>query len=99
MKIIFLNTFQNSTFVQRLFMGITVLFFGMATDLVGESSIHFPLSKEISLEEFKTILIQNYPSLAEMHQYAIAINETYAEVDSSIKPGDTVAIIPPVSGG
>lgn len=80
-------------------MSITVLFFGIATDLVGDQSIHFPLSNAMSLNSFKAELLEAYPSLKNMVQYTVAINEAYADEDSSIKPGDTVAIIPPVSGG
>lgn len=80
-------------------MSITVLFFGMATDLAGNSSTSLVLNNEISLENFKIKLFESFPELKNMQQFAIAINETYAVKDSTIKPGDTVAIIPPVSGG
>ena len=80
-------------------MYITVLFFGMATDLSGNQSTSIPLNKSISLSEFKNLLFEIHPSFKQMHQFAIAINEEYAEDDAQIKPGDTVAIIPPVSGG
>lgn len=80
-------------------MSINILFFGMATDLVGTSSDTFQLGEEKDLENFKNLLFERYPSLKNMHQFAIAINEVYAEENSLVKPGDTIAIIPPVSGG
>ena len=80
-------------------MNITILFFGMATDLVGASSSTIPLREEISLETFKKQLFETYPELTSLHQFTIAINEEYASNDRIVKPGDTIAIIPPVSGG
>lgn len=80
-------------------MSITILFFGMATDLAGKSSDSIIIDEEMSLNSFKELLFQKYPNLKNMHQFAIAINEEYAEENSIIKSGDTIAIIPPVSGG
>ena len=80
-------------------MSITILFFGMATDLVGTTSSTIPLSEEISLEAFKFRLFETYVGLKNLKQFAIAINEEYALENSVVQPGDTIAIIPPVSGG
>ena len=80
-------------------MNITVLFFGMATDLSGEPNTSISVDTEMNLEEFKARLFEIHPKLKTMQQFAIAINEEYAEEHSTIKPGDTIAIIPPVSGG
>lgn len=80
-------------------MSITLLFFGMATDLAGSASSTIPLNQEMSLKAFKNLLFETHAELKNLQQFAIAINEEYALEDSIVKPGDTIAIIPPVSGG
>lgn len=80
-------------------MKITILFFGIVTDLIGESTIAFEISNDSNVYDLKNELIETYPSLKNIHEFAIAINESYANDNSILKNGDTVAIIPPVSGG
>lgn len=80
-------------------MKIQLLFFGITTDLVGENSISFELNEPISVNKLKEHLKLDYPSLKNIHEFAIAVNEDYATDDLILKEGDTVAIIPPVSGG
>ncbi|MGB1042054.1 MAG: molybdopterin converting factor subunit 1 [Tenacibaculum sp.] len=79
-------------------MEINVLLFGIATDLVGASSlkIDLPLGANIAtLKEY----ISKHHQLKEMSTYAVAINESYASDSTIIKENDVIAIIPPVSGG
>ena len=80
-------------------MKIQLLFFGITTDLVGESSIPFKLNNSVSVNELKEQLKITYPTLKNIHEFAIAVNEDYANDDLVLKEGDVVAIIPPVSGG
>lgn len=80
-------------------MKIQLLFFGITTDLVGKNSLSFELNSEATVENLKDILIKEFPKLKNIHQFAIAVNEEYADDDLLINNGDVVAIIPPVSGG
>ncbi len=80
-------------------MKIQLLFFGITTDLTGENSINFELNTDITVQDLKAILMQKFPKLKNMHQFAIAVNEEYAEDTLTLKENDVVAIIPPVSGG
>jgi molybdopterin converting factor subunit 1 len=80
-------------------MKITVLFFGISSDLVGENQLEVTLEKAISVADFKDYLQEKYSSLDKIKTYAIAVNESYATNDLVIKDNDVVAIIPPVSGG
>ena len=80
-------------------MKIQLLFFGITTDLVGNNSLSFELNSEATVENLKDILIKQFPNLKNIHQFAIAVNEEYADDDLLINNGDVVAIIPPVSGG
>ena len=80
-------------------MKIQLLFFGITTDLVGENSTSINLKEKTTIEELKAALILKYSALKNIHEYAIAVNEEYANNDVILKEGDVVAIIPPVSGG
>jgi molybdopterin converting factor subunit 1 len=80
-------------------MEIQILFFGITTDLVGSNSIAFRLHEKATIIELKSQLISNYSSLKNIHEFALAVNEEYAEDGLILKHGDVVAIIPPVSGG
>ncbi|KOY52041.1 MoaD/ThiS family protein [Polaribacter dokdonensis] len=80
-------------------MKITVLFFGISSDLVGENQLEVTLEKAISVADFKDYLQEKYSSLDKIKTYAIALNESYATNDLVIKDNDVVAVIPPVSGG
>ena len=80
-------------------MKISILFFGMATDLVDSSSLEIELPNKSTVASFKELLVEEFPELQKMSSYAIAINESYATDDILIKENDVIAIIPPVSGG
>ncbi|MBK5209919.1 MAG: MoaD/ThiS family protein [Flavobacteriaceae bacterium] len=80
-------------------MKIQLLFFGITTDLVGENSINFKITKNTTIKGLKEALITDYSALKNIADFAIAVNEEYAEDDLVLKENDVVAIIPPVSGG
>ena len=84
----YLIIYENSAF-----------FFGITTDLVGEKSLSLGLEDNTSVSELKKILTTQFSALKNIHDFAIAVNEDYAEDALIIKNGDVVAIIPPVSGG
>ncbi|NDC43347.1 MAG: MoaD/ThiS family protein, partial [Chitinophagia bacterium] len=48
---------------------------------------------------FRQQLLTEYAGLLQLRTFAIAVNGEYAADEDLIKPGDEVAIIPPVSGG
>ena len=80
-------------------MNIKILFFGITADLIGATELDLLLSGSISIGAFKTFLKEKYPPLKNIGSYAIAVNEVYTEDAFTLKKGDVVAIIPPVSGG
>ena len=80
-------------------MKITLLFFGISTDLVDNSSLEIELPNKITVASFKKFLVAEFPELQKMSSYAVAINESYATDNILIKENDVIAIIPPVSGG
>ena len=80
-------------------MNITVLFFGITTDLVGKTTISYAIENTTSVKNLKKILIADYPNLKNIDDFAIAVNEEYATNEVLLNNNDVVAIIPPVSGG
>ena len=80
-------------------MTIQLLFFGITTDLVGANTSTHKLKENATVKDLKKVLKTDYSGLNSIHEFAIAVNETYAEEELELKEGDIVAIIPPVSGG
>lgn len=80
-------------------MTINLLFFGITTDLVGKSDMLFSINDNTTVNELKKILTTQFSALKNLNQFAIAVNEDYAEDILILNEGDVVAIIPPVSGG
>ncbi|MFS0824187.1 molybdopterin converting factor subunit 1 [Bacillus sp. 1P02SD] len=76
---------------------ITVLFFAHLQEMAGTErlSIH---ADQITISSLKEKLA-NENGLKNLDQIMFAINEEYALDDDIVKAGDTVALIPPVSGG
>jgi len=80
-------------------MTVNTLFFGIVMDIVGQRKISFDLEKEMSISEFQDLLLNKYPGLTDIKNFAFAVNESYVKDDYKIRENDVIAIIPPVSGG
>lgn len=78
-----------------------VLLFGIAKDIVGTSKIDFsnPGDMPKTVAALKDALKKSYPDFAKLSSLAIAVNSEYALDDVTLRSGDEIAIIPPVSGG
>ncbi|MEJ8765541.1 molybdopterin converting factor subunit 1 [Oceanobacillus sp. HCA-5259] len=76
---------------------IKVLLFAELQETTGKSNLDIPV-QNITVQQLKEKLKTNYPQL-NLHDVMTAINEEYAKEDDAITSGDTVAFIPPVSGG
>lgn len=71
----------------------------MSKDIVGKNSVILEFDDKLSIKEFRLELTNIFPGLKEMETYTIAVNEEYAEEKQFLSDNDTIAIIPPVSGG
>jgi molybdopterin converting factor subunit 1 len=86
---------------------ITVLFFASAREAAGGvSKIDLEIMDNCNnTSNLRTILAERYPKLAAMvldeDSLTLALNEEYVASGQVIdlKAGDTVALIPPISGG
>jgi MoaE-MoaD fusion protein len=81
-------------------MKISVLFFGALKDLVGRSAESVDLPDGAQVSELLLYYAQKAPRLeALMPSLAIAVNQEYAGVERTLREGDEVGLLPPVSGG
>ena len=78
---------------------VKVLFFGMSRDLTNSSSAQMDFNKGTSVGLFRELILVKYPELKEMKNFAVAVNESYADEEHVLMDSDVLAIIPPVSGG
>ena len=52
----------------------------------------------MTVQEFEAHLFNQHPEIDDK-KFQIAVNEEFVRKDDIIQPQDTVALIPPVSGG
>lgn len=76
---------------------ITVLLFAQLQEEAGKDRLEIDM-ETITIRDLKEELVKAY-SLTSLNQSMAAINEEYALDDDTVQKGDTVAFIPPVSGG
>ena len=72
--------------------------FGIARDITGSAEVNLP-DQATTVRDLKQRLLAQYPALADIGTFRLAVNEEFAREDDPVRPEDEVAIIPPVSGG
>src|SRR2546421_11202461 len=81
-------------------MQVKVLFFGMLRELAGEGSELLQLHEGSTLADLISHYEQRIPRLKDfVSSIAMAVNQQYAGSDCTLKEGDEIALLPPVSGG
>ena len=82
-------------------MQVTLLFFAAARDAAGRSQDVVELPAEVTnVTQFTAWLGMQYPPLDPyLACLRIAQNEKFVDAVATLKPGDILAIIPPVAGG
>ena len=78
---------------------LSVLLFGIARDLTGQSTVSVPVGDKITVGDLLGQLHQQYPALTGIRSLLVAVNGEYAEPDQLLANHDEIALIPPVSGG
>jgi len=83
-----------------LAMQIRVMLFAILKDAAGAGEVVVDVPDDAIAGDIRGPLIERHPTLATyLPRVAFAINQTYASIQTKLKPGDEVALIPPVSGG
>jgi molybdopterin converting factor subunit 1 len=84
-------------------MTIAILYFGRVREGVGAGEEALPLDAPITLDAVLKRIMALSPAhaeaLADRDALRFAINQDMASVDALVRPGDEVAIFPPVTGG
>lgn len=81
-------------------MKIRVMFLGPARDWAGVESAAMDWTNVLPVSTLRQELVRQFPQLAPaLPAMRVAVNQLYAGDQQSIRPGDEVALIPPVSGG
>ena len=81
-------------------MQVRILFFGVLKDLAGKSSDSLNLPENATLGDVLNHYEQAIPRLKESKaSLAMSVNQEYAGPTTKLRPGDEVALLPPVSGG
>jgi len=81
-------------------MQVRILFFGMLKDLTGRDSDLLTLPEHATLGDVIIHYEEIAPRLGDLAaSIAVSVNQEFAGPDSSLKEGDEIAFLPPVSGG
>jgi molybdopterin converting factor subunit 1 len=82
-------------------MTVVVLYFAALRELLGVSEEELSLpGPSLSVDELAQDLVERHPALsAHLGSVRFAVNEAFVNGAAQVKSGDTVALIPPVSGG
>ena len=80
-------------------MKIKIKAFGIAAEKCGKKEWEQSFPEGVSLSELRADLSAAFPSLSEIINHSLALNQSYIHEDILLKDGDEIALIPPVSGG
>lgn len=79
---------------------VTVLLFGPLAEIADAARLSFPVPEGARVADVLALVRGRFPALgARLDTVAVAVNLSYAGRDAALRPGDEVALIPPVSGG
>ncbi len=81
-------------------MHCTVLLFAQLAEDLGKNQVTLEVADGATLADALAALADEHEAIATMRStLAMAVNEQYCASTTVLKDGDTVALIPPVSGG
>lgn len=80
---------------------VKILFFAKSREIVGKQVEVFNVPKKLSYERLLEILTEKFCLEKIKNNIILAINEEYCEKGQTLtlKEGDEIAVIPPLSGG
>lgn len=77
---------------------INILLFASLKEKVGQERIEWDGSG-LTVSQLKEQMIEKYDLTSELQSVMVAVNEEFEEESYILVEGDTLAFIPPVSGG
>lgn len=79
---------------------VTVLAFARAREALGQSRLTLTVPADSTVDECLDEVARRHTGIAAMREgLLLAVNEAYAHGHTRLRAGDTVGLIPPVSGG
>ncbi|HKB02049.1 MAG TPA: molybdopterin converting factor subunit 1 [Gemmataceae bacterium] len=79
---------------------IAIRLFAHLRERAGGPAITIEVPDTATVATVRQCLARLWPdAVGLLEKSAVAVNEEYAAADRTIRPGDDVALIPPVSGG
>ena len=81
-------------------MRVTVRLFARLRDLAGTGELVRDVPAASTIDGVWRTLVQEMPALGEYERtMSVALNADYSRMSATVKDGDEVAFLPPVSGG
>jgi molybdopterin converting factor subunit 1 len=81
-------------------MHVTVRLFARLRELAGAAELQRDVPEGGTALDVWNGLARDFPALADYTRaISVAVNEDYARLSASLRDGDEVAFLPPVSGG
>ena len=79
---------------------VKVLLFARLSELAGTRQTQLELGEGLTVADAYVILSDRYPGLEPLRNSVMyAVNSEYVSATQPLRPGDELALIPPVSGG
>ena len=78
---------------------VQILLFASLAQQAGTQKLSLDLETPITVEKVRDHLQNQLGELNGIENALVAVNEEYVDLTVEIKNGDTIAFIPPVSGG
>lgn len=78
---------------------IQILLFASLAQQAGTQKVSLNIDAPVSVDQVRNLLQEKVGQLKGLDNCLIALNEEYVESSDFVKSGDTIAFIPPVSGG
>jgi len=81
-------------------MRVTIEYWAVLADRIGTRSEVRQLDQNCTVADLLSLLAEQHEAVSTLqHAIAIAVNDEWTDASHSLAEGDTLALIPPVSGG
>ena len=81
-------------------MELNIRLFATLKDRAGQGHILVRLDEPATVQTVLAAIVTQYPALATaVSSSIVSVNKAFAGEDTAVRPGDEIAIFPPVSGG
>uniref|UniRef100_A0A8C5M202 Molybdopterin synthase sulfur carrier subunit n=1 Tax=Leptobrachium leishanense TaxID=445787 RepID=A0A8C5M202_9ANUR len=82
---------------------VVVLYFAKSSELTGVRSENINVPQEITSQNLWEEIVHSHPRLSAIKdQVVLAVRQEYVAIGNellNLRPGDEIAVIPPISGG